>query len=182
VCDPLAVFRHTPTKPQQGCLIWPATFCRIGLCRSGRDGSHAKGVELLLELLVDGASENASGFERTNATRAGPHALRLRDQPAHQVVFIPVRSADVLWRTVAFAGDAAWIRDIRIRLQNGSAAGHAPSHHQSRTTYSNSVPTRLYKRDDPLLASHHDCARRPRRVSTTLRQVLTELSEFFHVC
>jgi len=37
----------------------------------------------------------------------------------HQVVFIPARSADVLWRTVAFAGDAAWIRDIRIRLQNG---------------------------------------------------------------
>jgi len=83
------------------------------------DGSHAKGVELLLELLVDGGERKCFRVERTTPREQVLMLFVFGISQRHQVVFIPVRSADVLWRTVAFAGDAAWIRDIRIRLQNG---------------------------------------------------------------
>jgi len=92
-----------------------------------------------------------------HATRAGPHALRLRISQRHQVVFIPARSADVLWRTVAFAGDAAWIRDIRIRLQNGlqqqSCSQSSPSRTHTRTQ-----SHALYNVMDPCSLHIHDFA------------------------
>src|SRR5216683_3576021 len=91
----------------------------MGLCWSGRDGSHASGVELLLELLVDGCERKYFRVERPTPRDHVLMFFMLGISQRLQVVFIPARSAHVLWRTVSLAVDAAWIWGIRVRLQNG---------------------------------------------------------------
>jgi len=149
---------HRPQSPQQGCLIWPATFCRIGLCRSGRDGSHAKGWNFFWSCWLMARAKMLPG-RTDHATRAGPHALRLRDQPAPPGSFHtrPIRRrplADKLRSPAMQRGYGIFGSGCQNGLQQ---QGHAPSHHQVVHILELS-PHALYNVMDPCSLHIHDFA------------------------